>query len=86
MVPTQNIDGGRAAEAFKLEPGGQSGRFVSMNGDGYYFVKLIDKTDTEVNFVSIKIPFATFEEQFASLKEDNKITEYIEISESSDSE
>lgn len=84
MVPTQNIDGGRAAKAFKLEPGAQSGRFVSNNGDGYYFVKLIEKTDTEVNFVSIKVPFTTFNERFEALKDENKITEYIEISDPND--
>jgi hypothetical protein len=79
MVSNQNIDGGRASEAYKLEPGKQSGRFISMNGDGYYFVKLIKKTDTEVNFVSIKIPFTEFNVRFNSLKEENKISEYIEI-------
>ena len=79
MVSNQNIDGGRASEAYKLEPGKQSGRFISMNGDGYYFVKLIKKTDTEVNFVSIKIPFTEFDVRFNSLKEENKISEYIEI-------
>ena len=79
MVSNQNIDGGRASEAAKLEPGGQSGRFVSMNGDGYYFVKLINKTDSDVNFVSIKVPFTTFTTQLATLKEEGKISEYIEI-------
>lgn len=79
FVSAQNIDGGRATEAIKLEPGGQSGRFVSINGDGYYFVKLIDKTETEVNFVSIKVPFTEFQTQFDKLKEDGKISEYIEI-------
>ena len=79
MVSNQNIDGGRASEAAKLEPGGQSGRFVSMNGDGYYFVKLINKTESDVNFVSIKVPFTTFATQFTALKEEGKISEYIEI-------
>ena len=78
-VSNQNIDGGRAAEAFKLEPGGQSGRFVSMSGDGYYFVKLIKKTDTEVNFVSIKVPFTEFERRMDALREDGKITEFVTI-------
>ena len=68
-VSSQNIDGGRATEAIKLEPGQESGKFVSTNGDGYYFVKLIAKTDTEVNFVSIKVPFTEFETQFEKLKE-----------------
>ena len=79
LVSTQNIDGGRASEAFKLEPGGQSGRFISMNGDGYYFVKLVSKTDTEVNFVSIKVPFTEFQTRFSSLRAEDKIHELIEI-------
>lgn len=82
MVSGQNIDGGRASEAIKLEPGGESGRFVSINGDGYYFVKLIDKTETEVNFVSIKVPFTEFAERFFALSEDGLISEYITIPDS----
>lgn len=79
LVDSRNIDGGRASEATKLEPGQSSGKFVSMNGDGYYFVKLINKTETEVNFVSIKIPFTEFNKRFEALKSEDKITEYIEI-------
>ncbi|MBP5648235.1 SurA N-terminal domain-containing protein [Candidatus Saccharibacteria bacterium] len=79
LVDSKNIDGGRATEAMKLEPGASSGKFVSMNGDGYYFVKLIKKTDTEVNFVSIKVPFTEFEKRFDVLKNENKIYEYIKI-------
>ena len=77
MVSNQNIDGGRASEASRLEPGGQSGRFISMNGDGYYFVKLIKKTETEVNFVSIKVPFTEFNNRVNALREDGKVSEYI---------
>ena len=83
LVNSTNIDGGRATEAMKLEPGQSSGKFISMNGDGYYFVKLNKKTDSEVNFVSIKVPFTEFEKQFTKLKEDNKINELIEINDSS---
>ena len=79
LVDSKNIDGGRAIEAMKLEPDKSSGRFVSANGDGYYFVKLIKKTNTEVNFVSIKVPFTEFNKRFEELKKDGKITEYIEI-------
>ena len=79
MVSNQNIDGGRASEASKLEPGGQSGRFVSMNGDGYYFVKLIKKTETEVNFVSIKVPFTEFKKRMDTLRADNKIQEFVHV-------
>ncbi len=79
LVDSKNIDGGRASEAMKLEPGQSSGRFVSMNGDGYYFVKLIKKTDSEVDFVSIKVPFTEFARRFVALKDDGKISEYIDI-------
>lgn len=79
MVSNQNIDGGRASEASKLEPGASSGKFVSMNGDGYYFVKLVKKTDTEVNFVSIKVPFSEFQNRFNALREEDKIKEYVHI-------
>ncbi|MBR3332372.1 SurA N-terminal domain-containing protein [Candidatus Saccharibacteria bacterium] len=77
MVSNQNIDGGRANEAMKLEPGQESGRFLSMNGDGYYFVKLIKKSESEVNFVSIKVPFTEFKKRFNALRTDGKITEFI---------
>ena len=79
LVDNKNIDGGRASEAMKLEPDQSSGKFVSMNGDGYYFVKLIKKTDSKVDFVSIKVPFTKFNQQFDSLKEDDKINEHITI-------
>ena len=79
MVPNQNIDGGRASEAFKLQPGQQSGRFISMSGDGYYFVKLVAKNDTEVNFVSIKVPFTEFDNRIDALRSEDKISEYITI-------
>ena len=79
MVSSQNIDGGRASEASKLEPGQQSGRFVSMSGDGYYFVKLIGKTDAEVNFVSIKVPFTKFKSDFEKIREEGKIQEFVNL-------
>lgn len=79
MVDSKNIDGGRAAEALKLEPGKSSGKFVSMNGDGYYFVKLVDKKDSKVNFVSIQVPFAEFNKRFEKLKEEGKINALIDL-------
>lgn len=79
LVNNKNLDGGRATEAAKLEPGQSSGRFISMNGDGYYFVKLISKTDSEVNFVSIKIPFTEFNNRMTDLRDSGKVAEYISI-------
>ncbi|MBR3256110.1 SurA N-terminal domain-containing protein [Candidatus Saccharibacteria bacterium] len=79
LVDSKNIDGGRATEAMKLEPGESSGKFVSMNGDGYYFVKLIKKNNAEVNFVSIKVPFTEFDKRFEALQDEGKIQEFIEL-------
>ena len=79
LVDSKNIDGGRATEAMKLEPGQSSGKFISMNGDGYYFVKLVSKTDTQVNFVSIRVPFTEFSERFDQLQQSNLITAYIDL-------
>lgn len=78
MVSSKNLDGGRSNEAMSLEEGGQSGRFISANGDGYYFVKLIKKTDSEVNFASIRVPFLEFEKRFGELGE-GAIREHISI-------
>ena len=79
LVDSKNIDGGRATEAMKLEPGQSSGKFISMNGDGYYFVKLVSKTDTQVNFVYIRVPFTEFSERFDQLQQSNLITAYIDL-------
>ena len=79
LVDSKNLDGGRATEAMKLEPGQSSGKFISMNGDGYYFVKLVNKTDTEVNFVSIKVPFTEFDKRMSDLRNSDQITEHITI-------
>ncbi|MBO7560748.1 SurA N-terminal domain-containing protein [Candidatus Saccharibacteria bacterium] len=79
MVSNKNVDGGRADAASRLNIGEQSGRFVSMNGDGYYYVKLVDKNAAEVNFVSIKIEFTEFSKQIDAAREAGKIKEYIEV-------
>ena len=79
MVSNKNVDGGRADAASRLEIGQQSGRFVSMNGDGYYYVKLVDKNAAEVNFVSIKIDFTEFAKRFEEVKTAGKIKEFIEV-------
>ncbi len=79
MVSNKNVDGGRADAASRLNIGEQSGRFVSMNGDGYYYVKLVDKNAAEVNFVSIKIEFTEFSKQIDAVREAGKIKEYIEV-------
>ena len=79
LVSNKNIDGGRSAKAVELEKGANSGKFLSSNGDGYYFVKLVDKSATQVNYVSIKVPFTEFDKQMQQVRDEGKIKEYIKL-------
>ena len=82
MVSNLNVDGGRAEAAMKLSPNEVSEMFVSNNGDGYYFVKLVEKNDSQVNYKSIKVPFTELNKKLTQLrKEEGKVKEYIYIPE-----
>lgn len=86
MVSNLNVDGGRAEVAMNLEKGVVSESFMSNNGDGYYFVKLVDKNDSEVNYQSIKVPFTTLNEKLDEIRRSGEIKEYIEIPEVEEAE
>lgn len=81
MIDSRNVDGGRASVAFGLEKGEVSEAFVSSSGDGFYFVKLIDKNEetSQVNYVSIKIPFTEFAKRMAEVRENGGVEEYINV-------
>lgn len=79
LVPKTNRDGGLSAAAAKLNVGEISPSIKTTTGDGYYFVKLLDKNDTQVNYAYLKIPLTEFNLQLASLKKNGKIKEYISI-------
>lgn len=79
MVEEMNLDGGRASVAAELELGEVSEGFVSKNGDGYYFVKLLDKADGQVNYASLWVPFSVFDKKLAEVEEEGKVKVYIEL-------
>ena len=79
LVDNLNVDGGRSEMAAKLEVGRVSDRFLSTNGDGYYYVKLVEKTDTQVSHASIKIRFTKFSEMVEELYQDGEVEEYITV-------
>lgn len=79
LVPRSNRDGGLSIEAVKLEKDQVSSVIKTTTGDGYYFVKLLEKSDTQINYAYIRIPLTAFSERLARLKKDNKIHEYISI-------
>lgn len=82
LVDNMNVDGGRATVAMTLENGQVSERFLSSNGEGYYYVKLIDKTNSEVNYASLKIDFAAFDQLMADLYANDLVESYIDLNES----
>ena len=81
MTDSRRIDGGKTSMALSLEKGKISKAFVSSNGDGYCFVKLVDKNEeaSQVNYASIQIPFKEFTKRMEKIREENKIAEYIDI-------
>lgn len=84
LVDNMNVDEGRSDKAMTLEPEQVSERFLSNNGDGYYYVKLVEKNDTQVNYNSLKIAFSEFDRMVAELYEQDKVHIYIELEKYSD--
>jgi hypothetical protein len=80
-VPKTNQDGGLAAAASKLTKGAISTVVKSTTGDGYYFVKLMDSNDTQVNYEYLHIPLTVFAEQVNAALESGKVSKYITIPE-----
>jgi hypothetical protein len=81
LVPTTNSDAGLSKAASKLEAGQISPVIKTTTGDGYYFVKLLEKSDKQINYAYIRIPLTVFDEKLAALKKDGKVKEYISLSE-----
>jgi hypothetical protein len=84
MVPLVNNDGGLTDAARKLAIGQISSVIRSTTGDGYYFVKLLEKTDTQLNYASLSIPLTEFDKRFDALRQARKIHEYIKVPSLSD--
>ncbi len=79
LVDKMNVDGGRAGVAMGLEAGQASDRVMSSSGDGYYFVALINKTESQVNYNSIKVPFLEFNKQMKQIREEGRVREMINL-------
>ena len=78
ILPIDNQDpNGLIAAAKSLQPNQLSG--VITGADGYYIIKLIEKTDTTIRYAQIKISLHAFDTQFTNLQKTNKIHEYIKL-------
>lgn len=81
-VPRTNRDGGLATEAAKLEKGGVSSAIKTTRGDGHYYVKLLDSSDSQVQYEYIFIPLTEFDARLKVIQEENKLTKFINIEDS----
>lgn len=78
-VSKTNRDGGRAAEASKMAKNDLSSVVKSTTGDGYYFIKLIDINDSQVNYDYINIPLSQFNKDLKGVIDDGKVQKYISL-------
>lgn len=78
-LPLKNQDpNGLIAAANKLEKGQLS--TIIEGVDGFYFIKLTNKDSSSVQYSVVKVALSEFSNEFAQLRKDGKIKEYITIS------
>ncbi len=78
-VPVDNQDGGLAEAATKLEAGQISKAIKTTSGDGYYFVKLVEKNDAQVRYEYLQVPLSAFDTMLEKAQTDKKISKFIDI-------
>ena len=80
LINRSNMFGGlRASDVAKLEKDATSSVMKSVTGDGYYYVRVVEKNDKQVSFAFLHIPLTEFKQSLVELKEKNKVNEYISI-------
>ncbi len=78
-VPHNNQDGGLAAAAALLKKGQVSTAIKNTAGDGYYFVKLLEKNSTQVRYEYIHIPLKEFAETLREIESDERLSKFISV-------
>ena len=78
-VPKNNQDGGLAQAAAKLSKGQVSTAIKATSGNGYYYVKLVDSNDSQVQYEYIHVPLKEFDAKLAQVEKDKKLTQFIKI-------
>ncbi len=73
------FSGLKVSDIAKFKPGEIQDVMMTPTDDGYYFINVLEKSDTEVSFAYIRVPLTKFKEQISQLRQDGKIDEYISI-------
>lgn len=86
LVMKNNRDGGLSEAAAKLTKGQVSGPIKPtagsgkpLAGDGFYFIKLLDSTETQLNYSFIRIPVTEFTNKLKAVREQGKVHTYIAL-------
>lgn len=79
LVSKSNQDGGLAIEAAKMIKGQTSSVIKPTTGDGYYFIKLIDVNDSQVNYDYIHISLTQFDTDLKDVINTGKVQKYISL-------
>lgn len=79
---TSKFNGLRVQSVAGLKKDELSGIMQSATADGFYIVKITEKTEKKIAFDYVHVPLQEFTTQFAKLKTDGKIQEYISVPES----
>lgn len=78
-VPKDNQDGGLAIVASKLAKLQVSSAIKSSIGNGYYFIRLLDINDNQVNYEYIQIPLSAFTNSLNNIINSKKVDKYIKV-------
>lgn len=78
-VPRTNRDGGLALAAADLQKGQISSALKTTAGDGYYYVRLLDINDAQLQYEYIFVPLTVFDEQLEKLQSDGKLSKFISV-------
>lgn len=79
LVPKYNKDGGLAINASQMDKNIISNVVKPTTGDGYYFIKLLDINDSQVNYEYINIPLSKFSIDLKGVIDSGKVKKYISL-------
>ena len=77
-VGKDNADG-ITEQALKIEPGTTSEAKQTVSGDGYYFIRVDERTDSSVKYSYIHVPLTVFKAKVDAFKTEKKATYYISL-------
>lgn len=78
---TSSLSGLNIGEVSKLPVNTISAVLKSVTDDGYFFVRVVDKNDTQVSFEFVQIPLTEFNAKIEQLKKSNQVHEFINVPE-----